>query len=277
MLSGMPPRRLAVAVVAACFMSAPALAQQRPAAIPADTTHLILQTQLGGDSSQVTTVQLRAGATYLIATRTRGAQISVRHLARNGIRAAPLDTLPRQSSDTVPGWFTYRFAAHDAGEHSIELTNPAIGATPVKVILLHRAAGDTLPTTLQHELVFSDHIGPTPNYVTLDSGVTYRILSNVNVYIAPRHGGAPPFEAVFADAGAAGVAFRAVYGGEYSLQTDGDDGSVRIYMEASDQVANACQKIGGSGCPYRPRHSIRGVLFAAALIPAAMILGMVFK
>lgn len=273
-------RRAIIAVLVCASVAGPVRAQNsRPTLVThlTDTAQIVLETRLGGDSSQATSVKLRPGGTYLVAAHTHGAQIRIRHFAHHGTAQPPLDPRPLQPGDSVVGWDEFRVVAGEGGDHSVELMNPGVGMTSVKILLMHRAPGDTLPTTLQHELVFSDHVGPTPNYVTLDSGVTYRILPTTNVYITPRVGGAQPFEVAYADAGAAGFAYRPPVTGEYRIVTDGDDGAVRIYREASDQIAEQCGHVGGTGCGYRPGRSPRAALAVALFIPVVAILDKLFR
>ena len=61
----------------------------RPAA--ADSGRVVLETRLGGDSSQATTVNLRRGATYRVWLRPARADIRVRRLAHDTITRPPLD------------------------------------------------------------------------------------------------------------------------------------------------------------------------------------------
>lgn len=124
-------------------------------------------------------------------------------------------------------------------------------------------------------LLYSEVIGGTPVYVTLDSGVVYRIVTfgfvhrgpwlfdrpvadgavystqrvldqvtpNGTVLLAPRRlYQAPVWIAPLVDGSGAGVPFVPAFGGEYQLSSDGDRGpvAVRIYRDEADQRELAC-------------------------------------
>ena len=246
-------------------------AQDRPVpAMYVDSGRIVLETRLGGDSAQATTVNLRQGATYRVWVRPARADIQVRRLTNDtaaGARA-PLDTasLPAEDSSRMSRVFTV--TAHDRGDYIVELTNPQIGTTSVRVTMMRRALSDTLSTNMRRRLVWTGTVGGGPSYVTLDSGVVYRILVHDAVTFTPRQAfRAPPFTVLSTDARGFGVPVVPAFTGEYRLDTVSETAtsSVQIYQEEVDAAGLACiRNPSGPGC--RKKHPL-GMLLAMLSIP----------
>lgn len=265
-------RRLthSVAIVAAALgFALPATAQTAR-----DSGYVVLDTRLGGDSAQVTTANLRRGASYLVRVRSLRADIQVRRRSRDTTAARPLEQTPL-SADSVTTWRSFRVTAGEGGEHFVELTNPGIGTTAITVSLLRRASGDTLATNERRTLVFSDNISGGPSFVSLDSGVVYRFIAvGGTVYISPRAMYRTPLRpAPIIHPGSTGTPYLTEFSGEYRIDGDGTDVSVRIYREEMDAVQVAClTNPRGPGClGSRGRRGPRvGLILALISIPIAV-------
>ena len=266
------------AMVIAVWLALPAglRAQQ----VTADSGRVVLETRLGGDSAQATLVQLRRGATYRLEFRPAGAQLSVRARTRDGASVAPLDTLARNPLDSVPGWRTQRVVARDAGYHIVELTNPGVGTTTVRMVLMRRGAADTMPSALVSHLLYNEMAGNNPVYVALDSGKIYRVVvTDGYIALSPRALYKPPvrFVPLSTRGGAFGSAFIADYSGDYRV--DGD-GSFQIYSVEGDSAAYACiRRTRGFNClgnPDTPRSHMAPFIVAGA-IPLMFLLDALFR
>ena len=147
----------------------------------------------------------------------------------------------------------------------------------VEVTLVALAPGDVLPRTGTATLVASEIVSDAPTFVTLDSGVVYRIVPNGTVYLAPRLLNQPPVRiAPLVSASGTGVPFIPPYTGEYRLYGDANEGpvAVRIYLDEADQrelscVRNPSQRGGRGAADLDPRargHESLKVLLVAAII-----------
>ena len=243
----------------------------------ADSGRVVLETRLGGDSAQATRVTLRRGATYRLEFRPATAQLSIRQRTRTGSPVPPLDTLPRNPLDSVPGWRTQRIMAQAAGEHIVELTNPGIGATTVRMVLMRRGDADTMPSALVSHLLYNENTSAGPVYIALDSGKIYRVVvSNGYIALSPRSLSRPPVRMapLSTRGGSFGVPFIADYTGDYRV--DGaDDSSFQIYSVEGDSAAYACiRNTHGFGCignPHTRRNNLAPFIVAAA-VPLMFIL-----
>lgn len=256
--------------------AAAALLIVRPVAAQAarDSGYVALDARLGGDSSQVTTANFRRGASYLVQVRPRRAEIRIWRRSRDTTAARPLEQSP-VPTDSLSESRGFRITTAEAGEHFVELTNPGIGATSVRVSLLHRARGDTAATNERRELIFSDNVSGGPSFVSLDSGVVYRFIAvGGDLLISPRGMYRAPIRAApIVHPGATGWAYLTEFAGEYRLDATGADVSVRIYREAMDAVQMAClNNPRGPGClGSRSRRGPRlGLLLALVSIPVAI-------
>lgn len=253
-----------------------ARAQANPPATPAiyrDSGHIVLETRLGGDSAQATTVNLRRGATYRIWVRPTRAQVVLRRLSQDTTAAsrAPLDTVGLPSEDSTRTSRMFKVTAREQGEHIVELTNPQVGTTSVRIAIMERAASDTLPTNMRRRLVWTGTVGGGPSYVTLDSGVVYRIVVHDDVVFTPRQiFRAPPFTVTVQLGHASGIPVIPGYTGEYRMDTASQTAtsSVQIYEEAVDAADIACiRNPAGPGCRKSKRGL--GILLVMISIPIA--------
>lgn len=245
-----------------------------------DSGFVTLDARLGGDSAQVTTTTMRRGATYLVQVRPLLADIQIWRRSRDTTAARQLVQSPGPA-DSLAGWRSFMVTTGEGGEHFVELTNSGIGATTVRVSLLRRAPGDTAATNERRQLVFSDNVSGGPSFVTLDSGVVYRFVAvGGTVFISPRGMYRTPLRpAPIVHPGATGAPYLAEFTGEYRLDSDGNDVSVRIYREAMDAVQMAClANPRGPGClASRSHRGPRiGIILALISIPiaVAMLQGM---
>jgi hypothetical protein len=251
-----------------------------------DSGRVILETRLGGDSAQATRVDLRAGATYRFEFRPAGAQLVIRRRTRDGSSVPPLQLAPPSMQDTLPGWTINRVTAVEAGEHIVELTNPQVGTTTVRLVMLHRAAGDSLPTRLQATLLYNEDVSGGPVYVALDSGQIYRISVTMGtIYLSPRSAYQAPVRFVATGGTTAGntfgTPFLAEYTGQYRVETDpGATATFRIYSAAGDPIAAACvRNPDGRECLGNPRteRSKLGPFIIALAVPAIFLIDKVFR
>jgi hypothetical protein len=258
---------------APALLAGQALPMVRPQA--SDSGRVVLETRLGGDSSQATRVDLRRGATYRVYVRPARGEIVVRKMTQDTGAAsrAPLDTTTVPPDDSTRESRSFNVVARLNGGHLVELTNPRIGTTSVRITLLRRAAGDTLPTTARRRLIYNENVSAGPAIVELDSGRVYRIVHGLNVYIAPRSGYRPPVRLApltrSAFGGIAGVPFIPEFSGEYRLTVDpGDDASIQIYEEEADAAEIECiRNPNGPGCRGQGGVSKTGLLLAMLSIP----------
>jgi len=223
---------------------------------------------------QVTTVTLRRGARYLVRVRPAGAEIQIRRRSRDTTTAQPL--LASAAPESLMSWRAFRVTTAEAGEHFVELTNPGIGATLVRVSLLSRAPGDTAATIERRTLVFSENVSGGPSFVTLDSGVVYRFIAvGSDVLISPRVLYRTPLRAApMVHPGPTGTPFIPEFTGEYRLDAVGD-ASVRIYREEMDAVQLAClRNPRGPGClASRRRGGTKlGVVLALVSVPIIIVI-----
>jgi hypothetical protein len=258
-------------LAAALTILAPAAARAQVASptVPSgsDSGRVVLETRLGGDSSQATTVNLRRGATYRVWVRPARAEIAVRRLTRDTAAAARAahHTTTQPSEDSTHMSRVFNITARAQGEHIVELTNPQVGGTSVRITFLHRAAYDTLPTSARRTLLYNEATGTTGIIVSLDSGKVYRLQSDDDVYIAPRSGYRAPVRlAPLIRGGGSGVPFIPEFTGEYRVY---GGTSVRIYEEEADAAEIACiRNPSGPGCHGKNNHGL-GVLLALVSIP----------
>src|SRR5437868_12988998 len=129
-----------IAVLAAVIPGA-ARAQVTPPATPAiyrDSGRIVLETRLGGDSAQATTVNLRGGATYRVWVRPARAEVVLRRLSRDTSAAsrAPLDTVGLPSEDSTHMSRMFKVTVREQGDDIVELTNPQIGTTSVRITVM---------------------------------------------------------------------------------------------------------------------------------------------
>jgi hypothetical protein len=244
-----------------------------------ETRRVVLDTRLGGDSSQATMVDLRAGATYWLAVRPASAQLTMRRAAPAAPRAEPLRMVALHNADSADAR-AWEVVADSGGRHLLELTNPRIGMARVRLIMVRRGAADTLPVSLRHTLVFSDVVGGGPSYVTLDSGKIYRVIVHDDVVFTPRQQfRAQPMVVGYTIDGATGVPIMPVFTGEYRLDTVSPtaSSSVQIYEEEGDALAQRCfESHGADGC-VRRSGGVASALALAAIIPAIVVLDMVAR
>lgn len=131
-----------------------------------------------------------------------------------------------------------------------------------------RATADTART---RELVFSETVGGGPSYVTLDSGVVYRVVANGAAIITPRQQyRAPAFRFAGPQPGPFGAPYVPSFTGEYRLDATGSGASVQIYREAVDQRSAACvADPKAAGCigatPGRRKYGLLVAMLAAPI------------
>jgi hypothetical protein len=246
-----------------------------------DSGRIVMDQQLGGDSVQAAPLDLRRGAIYLVEVRPARADVQIRRRVRDGSTAPPLDTVPISRTDSLLHWRQFGVVAREGGAHVAELTNPGVGATQVRVTLLRRAIDDTLPSTARRTLVFSEIVGGGPSYVTLDSGVVYRIVAQDAVSIGPRSGFRPPLRiAALVRGGGTGVPVIPEFTGEYRIDTD-VSASVQIWREEADPKEIACiRNNGGPGCQGSgsgPHMSNRTVIAIFVVLPLIVVLDAIFR
>ena len=272
------------ALLVASALLVPALARALRA--QSDSGRIVLETRLGGDSAQATRVDFRAGATYRLEFRPANAQLVIRKRTRDGSAVPPLQLAAPAMQDTLPGWTINRVTAVEAGEHVVELTNPQVGTTTVRLVMLHRAAGDSLPTRLQATLLYNEDVSGGPVYVALDSGQIYRISVTMGeIYLSPRSAYRAPVRFVATGGTTAGnnfgTPFMADYTGEYRVETDpGATAAFRIYSAAGDPAAAACvRNPHGQDCLGNPRtaRSKLGPFIIALAVPAIFLIDKVFR
>jgi hypothetical protein len=276
-----------VVLVLAGLAARPARAQQsassaRPplqSAHAPDSGRIVLDQQLGGDSVQAARLDLRRGAIYLVEVRPERANVQVRRRVRDGSTSPPLDTVPIPRTDSLLHWRQFGVVAREGGAHVAELTNPGVGATQVRVTLLRRAIDDTVPSSARRTLVFSEIVGGGPSYVTLDSGVVYRVVAQDAVSLAPRSGYRAPLRiAPLVRGGGTGVPIIPEFTGEYRIDTDAS-ASVQIWREEADPTELACiRNTGGPGCHGpKPHISVRSVLIIGLALPFIMLVDALFR
>jgi hypothetical protein len=250
-----------------------------------DSGRIVMDQQLGGDSVQAAPLDLRRGAIYLVEVRPARADVQIRRRVRDGSTAPPLDTVPISRTDSLLHWRQFGVVAREGGAHVAELTNPGVGATQVRVTLLRRAIQDSVPLRDRRTLVFTDNVAPGPSYVTLDSGVVYRIeVRDANIFLAPRssyRAGVRQHPLVAGSFGSRGVPFVPSFTGEYRIDADGPSASVMIWREELDQVTFACSNSNNMDKPgcreLFPHSSNRTVIAIAIVLPLILVLDRIFR
>jgi len=148
---------------------------------------------------------------------------------------------------------------------SIRLRLCLVLAVPLLGAACHRGAAssaDVSPTpgSAQRVQVFSTAFTAAshgPEYVWLDSGVTYRLQGGGPVRIRPRMAGAPPIRfSTTMVPGGQGMPFQAPVSGEYRVDSDYHGPgviNVRIVRESADAASAACVADPSSaGCRGAP-------------------------
>ena len=265
-------RQPIVLLLCLAVCAAPAAAQQASG----DSGQVILDTHLGGDSAQAAQVGLRRGATYRLEFRPAGAQLLIRQRTRDGAAAPPLDTLTRSPLDTVPaGWRAVRIQPTANGAHVIELTNPQVGPTSVRLVVVHRSPTDTAGHAISHLVANENVSGTIPVFLALDSGHIYRIVpvQNAPIYMSPRSISRPPIRFVLIGGpsrGVIGIPFVADFTGDYRFETDpGSEASFQLYEVEGDSAMAACvRRTRGAGClgnPSTPHSHFAPIVIAISL------------
>jgi hypothetical protein len=279
-------------LVAACLAAAaapklapqvpPAVAQQPTPVVPQharapDSGRVLIEQMLGGDSSQATTADLRRGAFYRVDAQPSRADISLRLRVRNGTTApAPLERI-NLPLDTIPEWRSWVVAVREGGTHVIELTNPGLGATRVRVSALFRARSDTLFLDERDRVIWSEIVGGGPSFVTLDSGIVYQVESRTDVSISPRMMSGAPVRQL------GGFTHNPIFTvplpGEYRIEVArGASAPVKIWVFDEDQSIYHCfRSANDPGCYSHRSLSSRAVLVGILAIPVFVVLGLIFK
>lgn len=242
-----------------------AAAQQAPQATR-DSGRVVLETRLGGDSGQATTVFLRRGATYRLAVRPSQAEIVIRPMAQGGANPAPLDLVP--AADDGSGDRVFTVAARDHSRHLVELTNTQVGATGVRLIFLRRADDDTLRVTGNSRPIFDEFVGDERVSVPLDSGRVYRFVAPATIWLTAAGRDsirmAPPLR------GRGGVSFIPGATTRYRILVEaGTDVPVQVYeIEARAEQVACIRDPEGPGCGLPdPRERRVGMLLAILSFP----------
>jgi hypothetical protein len=159
-----------------------AAAEQVLAQAPHDS--VIADLHLGGDSVQAAVVALRTHEAYLVEVAPARAQIRL-HLRASAPQPflAPIALADRAPPD---GGAVFGLAPRRSGEYVVELTNPDIGATHVRVIwetILRELTAPVPPTGVASEVVvderpttvFDETFPGPPASVLLAGDVVYRV------------------------------------------------------------------------------------------------------
>ena len=101
-----------------------------------DSGRVVLSTVLGGDSSQASGVTLRARATYRVQVQPARADLQIRRRLTGPTPPPFLTQTPVPALDTLTHWRTFDITADSGGQHFVELTNPGVGSTLVRVTML---------------------------------------------------------------------------------------------------------------------------------------------